>query len=91
MRRIGTLVSILGAIILSLSGIVGTYVQATIIYNLVGVGGVVIGFLFLPFMYTLAPWYAFFVLGDSLPLVLIYGGGALGGVLYFVGYKFGNI
>lgn len=74
-----------GFLIWLVAGFWGLWISASIVHDIGGSVLVVISLLLAPFLLGLAPWYAGLFLGDWFPLLLIYGGGIAGMVLFAIG------
>jgi len=78
-----------GMVCLLCSVTYGFFLAVKVVYSVLGGWGIVGGLVLAPVVFGIAPWYALFVLGDSYPLLIVYGatlcsvavmlaGGALG-------------
>jgi len=66
---IGLIFKILAGIIFAIFGLWGFLIEISIINEVAGFAGVVIGFIILPVMFTVTPWYALAVWGDCHSMV----------------------
>ena len=81
----GGIFKVLGHIVFVIFGLWGFIIELTILYQVAGFDGVVIGFILLPVMFLAAPWYALVAWGHWFPLLIVYGGGILAAVLFGIG------
>lgn len=86
MRNIlGGILKVLGGIAFAIFGLWGLIIELAIINQVAGFWGVVIGFILLPVMFVVAPWYALVEWGNWFPLLIVYGGGILAATLFGIG------
>ena len=86
MRKIaGMPLKILGVISFIIFGLWGLFLEVAIVNEVAGFLGVVLGFMLLPVMFAVVPWYAGVVWGNWLPLMVCYGGGILTAILFGLG------
>ena len=81
----GGIFKVLGYIVAVIFGLWGFIIELTILCQVAGFGGVVIGFMLFPVMFLAAPWYALVAWGNWFPLLIVYGGGILAAVLFGIG------
>lgn len=81
----GIIVLLSGMLCMAASVLYGFFLSIKIVYHGLGIWGVVGGFLLAPIMFGIAPFYAYFALNDSYPLLIIYGGGLGSCILIVVG------
>lgn len=74
-----------GFLIWLVAGLWGLWICASIVYSIGGSILVIFSLLLAPFLLGLAPWYAGLALGDWYPLMLVYGGGFAGMILFGIG------
>jgi hypothetical protein len=77
---------IIGVILLVIFGLYGLYIDFSTLNYLYGFSGVMAGLFLAPLTYVGIPVYLFFN-GYYLPLILIFGGTIVGGLLYNSGEK----
>lgn len=73
------------ALIYVVCGFWGLFITFDIVRDTLGLVVAVIGLFVAPMYLVLVPWYAAIAQGDWFPLLLIYGGGIGGSVLYGIG------
>jgi len=79
---IGKIFKIIGGIGYGVFGIWGLIIILSIINQIAGFWGVVIGFFIFPVTLVAAPWYALVAFGTWFPLFVVYGGG-IGASIFF--------
>ncbi len=73
-----------GYFVWMVTGVWGLIMGLAMIGYAVGSWGVILGIILAPITLALAPWYAVFKWGTWIPFVIIYGGAAMGAVLYAI-------
>ena len=81
----GGIFKVLGGIVFAIFGLWGLIIELTIVNQVAGVGGFVIGFMLLPVTFIAAHWYALVAWGNWFPLLITYGGGILAAILFGIG------
>ncbi len=81
----GMIFKVPAGIIYFVAGLWGFFISLGIIRDAWGFFGAVLAFILAPFTLTLAPWYAGFAHGNWFPVLLVYGGGIAGTVLFAIG------
>ena len=84
-RILGTLILVLGIVLWIIAGIGGLICSGFIVMEIAGFWGLVIGGTILPVTFTVAPWYALLEWGSPIPLIISYGGGIAGFVMFTIG------
>ena len=83
-RRItGSPLKIIATIVYFGTGLVGLFLCLTVLHDMIGFLGIVLGLMFFPVMIYAIPWYMIIHFGD--PSLLIYGGVVAAGIIYFLG------
>jgi len=85
MKTIGKVFMALGGIVWVVCGLLGFIISLAIVNNVAGFWGVVIGFAIAPVTFAAAPWYALVQWGNWFPLLINYGGGICGTLLWGIG------
>jgi hypothetical protein len=81
---------VIGGLIALVTGVWGFILCLLITHYVAGFWGIVLGLLFGPVLFAACPWYALFEWGDSVPLLLNYGGGIVGFSLLGLGAIIGK-
>lgn len=81
----GGIIKGLGFISLFIFGIWGLLIDLSILYEVIGFWGIVIGIFVLPVTLIAAPWYALLAWGTWFPLIITYGGGLISYILIGIG------
>lgn len=84
-KVIGGIFKLLGVFAFVIFGLWGFIIELAIVKHIAGFWGVVIGLAILPVTFLAAPWYAFIAYGNSSPLLIVYGGGILAYLLFYIG------
>lgn len=74
-----------GILIYVVAGFWGLGLCFRIVEHALGTVMAFVSLFVLPFLLTIAPWYEGFFHGDWFPMIVIYGGGIIGSVLYGLG------
>lgn len=90
MNSLGSILKGIGIFLYVIFGLWGLIVSLSIVNQVAGFGGVVIGFFLFPVMLLAAPWYALVAWGNPAPLMVVYGGGILASMLYGIGAAIKN-
>lgn len=75
----------MGGIIFAIFGLWSLIIELAIVNQVVGFWCVVVGFMLLPLIFAVAPWYTLVAWGNWFPLLIVYGGEILAAVLFGVG------
>jgi hypothetical protein len=81
----GGILKVVAIIMYLILGLAGSVLQLSIVYEVAGSWGVVVGIFLLPVVLLVAPWYALIAWGNWLPVVVVYGGGIAATILYAIG------
>ena len=76
---------IAGLICLCISVIYGFFLSIKVVYAVLGVWGVVGGFILAPLVFGVAPWYALVLMHNSFPLIIVYGATVCGTAIMGIG------
>ncbi len=82
---LGRPVQAVGCLLYVVVGLVGLIIVLDILIEVIGFWGAVLAFMFLPITLVATPWYALVAWGNPFPLILIYGGGIVAGILMWIG------
>lgn len=74
-----------GVLIYIVAGIWGLFICFGIVQSALGTVVAFLSLVVAPFLLGLAPWYAGIAKGDWFPVLLVYGGGILGSILFAIG------
>lgn len=87
-QGVGYLIAGIGILVWVVGGLWGFVLCLAIVEEVLGFFGVVLGFVFFPVLFIAAPWYALVAWGNAFPLVVCYGGGIGGPLLFGLGSMF---
>lgn len=73
------------AVLYVLSSIYALFITFSIVQEAIGTFFTFVAMLILPVFFTLAPFYALFAKGQWLPIILVYGSGAVCWILFAIG------
>ena len=82
---IGGVLQVAAFIVWFICGLCGLLLNLAIVNKVAGFWGCVVGFMLLPVMFVVAPWYAVVEWEVRLPVAVTYGGGVAALILYGIG------
>jgi len=82
----GVIFKIPAYIVYFVAGLWGFFISLGIVVDNLGFIGGAIAFMFAPVTLAFAPWYEAIAHSNWFPVLLVYGGGIAGSILYGIGY-----